>query len=50
MFEEANAAQRQRYAFADPLAVYIDKLERAAAEIADDAIRLVVAADDAIAE
>src|SRR4029077_10370517 len=40
-------AERQRYTPADPVAADVDQLERAAAEVADDAVRLVNTGDDA---
>src|SRR6185369_11096287 len=44
---QREAAERQRDPAADARAVYVDQFERAAAEIADDAVRLVDAGDDA---
>ena len=42
-----QAAERQRQAVAHARAVHVDQFERTAAEIADDAVRLVNAGDDA---
>ena len=44
---QGQAAQRQCHAAAHACAVNIDKFERSAAKIADDAVRLVNAGDDA---
>ena len=44
---QGQAAQRQRHAAAHARAVNIDQFERSAAKIADDAVRLVNAGDDA---
>ncbi len=43
---QRQAAQRQGYAAADAAAFDVNKFERTAAEIADDAVRLVNAGDD----
>ena len=44
---QREAAERQRHAGPDPVPVDVGQLERAAAEIADDAVGLVEAGDDA---
>ena len=44
---QSQAAERQRHARLDAVAVNFGQLERAAAEIADDAVGLVEAGDDA---
>ena len=44
---QRQAAERQRHAAADAVAVDVDQFERAAAEIADDAVGIVDAGDDA---
>ena len=44
---QRQAAERQRHAAADAAALHVDQLERTAAEIADDAVGLVDAGDDA---
>ena len=47
MFRQPDAAERQGDALADLSAGDIDKFERTAAEVADDAVGVVIAADDA---
>jgi hypothetical protein len=47
IFRQAQAAERQRHALPEFLALDVDELERAAAEVAGDAIRCVEATDDA---
>ena len=44
---QRQAAERQRHAAAQPVAMDADQFERAAAEIADDAVRIVNAGNDA---
>jgi hypothetical protein len=44
---QRQASERQRDAAADAVAVHVDQFERAAAEIADDAVGIVEAGDDA---
>ncbi len=44
---QREAAERQRHAAADAMATHVDQLERTAAEIADDAVRIVHAGHDA---
>ena len=44
---QGEGAERQRDAAADTVAAHIDQLERAAAEIPDEAIRFVNARDNA---
>ena len=44
---QGEAAERQRHAAAHARAVHVDQFERAAAEVADDAVRLVDAGHDA---
>ncbi len=44
---QGQAAERQRHAAAHARAVHVDQFERAAAEIADDAVRLMDAGHDA---
>ena len=44
---QREAAERQRHAAAHAVAAHVDQFERAAAEIADDAVGIVDAGDDA---
>ena len=44
---ECQAAERQRHAAAHAVALDVDQLERAAAEVADDTVRIVDPGDDA---
>ena len=44
---QRQASERQRHAAADAVAVHVDQFERTAAEIADDAVGIVDAGDDA---
>ena len=44
---QRQASERQRHAAANAVAVHVDQFQRAAAEIADDAVRLVNAGNDA---
>src|ERR1039457_7151152 len=44
---QGQAAKRQRHAAVHARAVHVDQLERAAAEVADDAVRLVDTGNDA---
>ena len=44
---QRQASERQRHAAANAVAVHVDQFQRAAAEIADDAVRVVDAGNDA---
>ena len=44
---QCQTAERQGYAAVNAVAAHVDQFQRAAAEIADDAVRLVNAGNDA---